>query len=100
MANAIKNINEKRTRIEESNSSANIWLAQQEFDADLADLVSSYQLKRKIPTAFLSIKANILGRIETQSGKIGMLFRDTFFKLTNALGIVEKVYLNGAKPIV
>ena len=86
--------------VKENDSSANNWLAQQEFDADLADFVVKYQFKRKIPTASLSIKANVLGRIETQSGKFGMLLRDTFFKLTNALGIVEKVYLDGAKPIV
>ena len=77
-----------------------MWLVQQEFNADLAELVTKYQLKRKVPTALLSVKANILGHIETQSGNLGMFCRDTFFKLTNALGIVEKVYLNGAKPIV
>ncbi len=77
-----------------------MWLMQQEFNADLAELVTNYQLKRKVPTALLSVKANLLGRIETQSGTFGMFCRDTFFKLTNALGIVAKVYLNGAKPIV
>jgi hypothetical protein len=84
----------------ENDSAANLWLVQQEFNADLKDFVMKYQLKRKVPTALLSVKANLLGRIETQSGTFGMLFRDIFFRLTYLLGIVEKVYLSGAKPVV
>ena len=64
----------------------------------LQDLALSYQVKRKLFTAQLGLKARILGVIETLGGFVGQLFRDSFFQVMAKVGIVSYVFLDGAKP--
>ena len=64
----------------------------------LQRLASSYQWRRKLPTALIGGKAKILGTIETAPGLLGGLARDAFFFAMGKLGVAEYVYLDGARP--
>ena len=64
----------------------------------LQRLASSYQWRRKLPTALIGGKAKILGAIETAPGLVGGLARDAFFFAMGRLGVAEYVYLDGARP--
>lgn len=66
----------------------------------LKSLVSEYQRKRYLHTLQLSLKAFLLGFIETLPGPLGALLRDNFFKVMAKVGVVSFVFLDGAKPRV
>lgn len=66
----------------------------------LKGLVREYQSKRYLHTLQLSLKAFVLGFIETLPGPLGALFRDNFFKIMARVGVVSFVFLDGAKPKV
>jgi hypothetical protein len=62
----------------------------------LSQLTQQYEQRRKLPTALLTGKANILGRIETLSGGVGMWTKDTFFRSVKTFGVLEREFLVGA----
>ena len=76
------------------------WLFERELQAELRELAGSYELRRKPPTALLSLKSNFLGRVETLSGGLGMFARNSFFRVMGALGVAERIFIGGAKPSV
>ena len=61
-------------------------------------LLFEYQRPRFLPTTLLSLKSNFLGQVETLGGPVGGLARDSFFRLTTALGVAQSVLLSGAIP--
>jgi hypothetical protein len=61
-------------------------------------LMIEYQRPRILSTSLLSLKSNFLGQIETLGGPIGRFTRDSFFRLTAALGVAQLVLLSGAVP--
>ncbi len=69
-------------------------------DIQLKSLVRDYQRKRYFHTLQLSVKAFVLGFIETLPGLPGSYFRDSFFKVMASVGVVSLVFLDGAKPKV
>jgi salicylate hydroxylase len=64
----------------------------------LQQVAGAYERIRKVPTALLSVKSNILGNIETLSSPAGVLFKDNFFRVLGVVGVVKKEYLEGAIP--
>ena len=82
------------TRINNRGTSPSVRLT----NIQLRNLRSEYQRKRYMHTLQLSLKARLLGFIETLPGPLGGLFRDTFFRTMAKLGIVSFVFLDGAKP--
>jgi salicylate hydroxylase len=64
----------------------------------LRQLRSNYQRTRYLHTLQLSLKARLLGFLETLPGPVGGLIRDTFFLTMARLGVVSRVFLDGAKP--
>jgi len=67
--------------------------------ASLPDALKAYERRRKPPTTRIMLNSWILGNLETQTG-LGASFRDNFFTATGALGVAEKVFLDGAVPKV
>ena len=61
-------------------------------------LLCEYQRPRFLPTTLLSLKSNFLGQVETLGGPVGGLARDSFFRVTTALGVAQSVLLSGAIP--
>ena len=68
-------------------------------DIQLKRLLGEYQRKRYAHTLQLSLKAFMLGFIETLPGPLGSLFRDSFFRFMDKIGVVSG-FLDGAKPRV
>lgn len=64
----------------------------------LADIGRLLFDKRRNPTALLSVKSSIIGRVETLGGPVGVFVKENFFRITGRLGIVKKEYLQGAIP--
>eukprot|EP00981_Chlorochromonas_danica_P002195 scaffold437_cov168-Ochromonas_danica.AAC.12 len=66
-------------------------------EKDISELSSRYENNRKLHTSLLVGKSHILGTIETLSGSLGMLGKDTFFKVAGAVGVIEKEFLTAAR---
>lgn len=66
----------------------------------LPDAMRRYQWTRLWPTAFISIKSNFLGALETLGGPVGRAVRDNFFRVTGMIGIAQMVLLSGAIPVL
>jgi 2-polyprenyl-6-methoxyphenol hydroxylase-like FAD-dependent oxidoreductase len=64
----------------------------------LDHLLARYQRTRYLHTLQLSLKALLLGYIETLPGVVGGSARDAFFRTMAALGVVSSVFVDGAKP--
>ena len=82
------------TRINNRNTTSSTRLTR----IQLRMLRRNYQRKRYVHTLQLSLKARVLGLIETLPGPLGGLFRDAFFRTMAKLGVVSWVFLDGAKP--
>ena len=52
------------------------------------------------PTADITLKAALLGYLETGNGDFLAKFRDAFFFSMGKIGVAKKVYLDGATPKV
>jgi len=63
------------------------------------DYLKRYERIRWKPTASISLKAFLLGYLESSKGLIGK-FRDTFFRTCGILGIAENIYFGAAVPAV
>jgi len=63
-----------------------------------APLVAAYESRRRLFTALLGVKSTVLGRIETLSGPLGTTFRDTFFRVMAAVGVVSHSFADAALP--
>lgn len=61
-------------------------------------IAQPYANIRRVPTTLLSIKSNVLGRIETLGGPYGVAFKEIFFKVTSTLKVIEREFINGAIP--
>lgn len=60
--------------------------------------MTAYENKRRSFTALLGIKSTVLGRIETFSGPLGTTFRDSFFRIMGAVGVVDHSFADAATP--
>lgn len=98
LARGIGALNSRLRRPTEGGAAAEQWLFDKELLSELQELSGSYELRRKPPTALLSLKSSFLGRVETLSGGGGMFARDNFFRAMAALGIAERIFIGGAKP--
>ena len=63
----------------------------------VARALKAYELRRKLPTARLTLNSLVLGFVETALPPFG---RDAFFRTTAALGVAKFVFLDGATPKV
>mmetsp|Transcript_8082 Transcript_8082/g.11747 ORF Transcript_8082/g.11747 Transcript_8082/m.11747 type:complete len:536 (-) Transcript_8082:86-1693(-) len=66
---------------------------------NLQAYLKRYETIRWKPTASISLKAFLLGYLESGKGFIGK-FRDAFFRTCGILGIAEKIYFGAAVPAV
>lgn len=64
---------------------------------DLDAALAAYERDRKPPVALLGVNSLVLGAVETLLPEAA---RDAFFRTTAALGIAERVFLDGAIPKV
>lgn len=60
-------------------------------------VLRSYEAKRKPFVSLLSLKSSLLGRVETMGG-VWVVARNNFFKVMNALGVIEHSFLDAARP--
>jgi hypothetical protein len=67
----------------------------------LKNMLGDYQTARFFPTASITIKAAILGYLET-GGRNGFYskFRDIFFRILDAIGVPRMVLLDSCTPKV
>jgi hypothetical protein len=67
----------------------------------LKRVLDEYQSARFFPTASITVKAAILGYLET-GGRDGFYakFRDSFFKILDFAGVPAKVLLDSSTPKV
>eukprot|EP00815_Leptocylindrus_aporus_P002186 CAMPEP_0116058928 /NCGR_PEP_ID=MMETSP0322-20121206/5498_1 /TAXON_ID=163516 /ORGANISM="Leptocylindrus danicus var. apora, Strain B651" /LENGTH=498 /DNA_ID=CAMNT_0003543223 /DNA_START=146 /DNA_END=1643 /DNA_ORIENTATION=+ len=61
------------------------------------EYLNSYEKTRWLPTTSITLKAALLGYLEVGGGFLST-FRDNFFKVMGAIGVAEKVFLDGATP--
>jgi len=59
-----------------------------------------YEETRWPPTASITVKAGVLGYLETGGKGFLSSFRDSFFKFAGITGVARKVFLDGATPRV
>jgi hypothetical protein len=73
------------------------WLRARSLKKELGQ----YQNARFFPTASITVKAAIIGYLET-GGRNGFYakFRDTFFRFLNFVGVPKKVLLDSSVPKV
>mmetsp|Transcript_27315 Transcript_27315/g.55930 ORF Transcript_27315/g.55930 Transcript_27315/m.55930 type:complete len:221 (+) Transcript_27315:937-1599(+) len=65
----------------------------------LGKALSDFERQRKPATTLLMLESRFLGTLETQRG-LGGFVRDTFFFVTDKLGVARAVFLKGAVPRV
>ena len=88
----VKKINEDATVLHTDNHElANVLIQK---------AMRTYESRRKVPTALLSSKSGILGKIECAQTPLGMWLRNTLFSVLSKLGVVQYVFLDGAKPTI
>lgn len=66
----------------------------------LKRMALKYEAIRKLPTALVSVESRILGELETLSGPLGRVVKESFFRAMGATGIAKTVYMMGTVPRV
>lgn len=66
---------------------------------DLEKALRSYEATRKPAVTAIQLESVFLGYLETQSGP-GAVGRDAFFTVMGAVGVAERIFLEGAVPRV
>jgi hypothetical protein len=84
------------TRIEKSQGSETI---ERPEPPSLNQMLGEYQTARLFPTASITVKAAIIGFLET-GGRNGFFakFRDTFFRMLHFIGVPRQVLLDSSIP--
>eukprot|EP00590_Aulacoseira_subarctica_P010730 CAMPEP_0172419506 /NCGR_PEP_ID=MMETSP1064-20121228/5935_1 /TAXON_ID=202472 /ORGANISM="Aulacoseira subarctica , Strain CCAP 1002/5" /LENGTH=427 /DNA_ID=CAMNT_0013159021 /DNA_START=808 /DNA_END=2091 /DNA_ORIENTATION=+ len=88
LASTIRKFN---TMLDESNGSS--WT-----NISLEGLLNDYEKRRWARTTSISIKAALLGYLETGSAGFLSKFRDSFFFVAGLSGLARSIFLDGATP--
>lgn len=69
-----------------------------DLSGSLRRLVTEYEDRRRVFTTLLGVKSSALGRIETFGGTVGNPFKEGFFRVMAAIGVVSHSFADAAKP--
>ena len=73
---------------------------EEEKSISLQEYLKDYENTRWKPTSDITLKAALLGYLETGGKGIPSKFRDVFFFTLDKLGVAQRIYLGGATPKV